>query len=113
MSSIFADQMFREALGQPGATVTLAFTDASAKLGGGSPTTLAIGQVYELIATENCHIYMHAASVSAVATTAHRPIPAWTRTYLTVNSALYLAAIRNTTSGTLYLTPMTQANYRA
>ena len=112
MTSVYADQMFREAIGEPGTTLTLSFTDTSAKLGGGTPATLAIGKVYELIATENCHVFLHATSGSATATTSHRPIPAWTRTYLTVNSALYLAAIRNTSNGTLYLTPMTEASYR-
>jgi hypothetical protein len=31
---------------------------------------------------------------------------------LTVNSALYLGVIRNTDSGTLYITPLSEANYK-
>ena len=110
MSSNFSDSMFRAAIGQSGTCVPVAFTGTSAVWG--SPTTLTPGVVYELIATQNCHILMHAASASATATTKSRPVPAWTRTYLTVNSALYLGVIRNTDSGTLYITPLSEANYK-
>ena len=110
MSSPYSDSMFRAALGEPGTCLPKDFTDTSAVWG--SPTALTAGVTYELIATENCHILLHAASASATATTNSRPIPAWTRTYLTVNSALYLGVIRNTTSGTLYITPLTEASYK-
>jgi hypothetical protein len=110
MSSVLSDSMFRSAIGESGTCVPKAFTDTSAVWG--SPTALTPGTVYELIATENCHILLHAVSGSATATTNSRPIPAWTRTYLTVNSALYMGVIRNSTSGTLYVTPLSEASYR-
>ena len=111
MSSPYSDSMFRAALGEPGACVPVAFTGTSAVWG--SPTALTAGVTYELVASENCHILLHAASGSATATTSSRPIPAWTTRYLTVNSALFLGVIRNTNSGTLFITPMTEASFKA
>jgi hypothetical protein len=107
MSSRAADHMFRSAIGTISADYQLSFTDSSAVLGGGSPQVLTKGFVYRFCATEACHLHFHAASGSASATTSKFLLPPLTVQYLTFDTDVYCAAIRNTTSGSLIVSKMT------
>jgi len=110
MSSNFSDSMFRAVLGNSGTCVPVAFTGTNAVWG--SPTTLIPGVTYEFISSQNCHVEFNTASESAIATTSRRPSPAWTRTEVTRNQADFVGVIRNTDSGTLWITPQFEANYK-
>lgn len=109
MSSVTSDRMFRSAIGSILADYQVSFTDSSALLGGGSPQVLTKGFVYRFIATEACHLHFHATSGSATATTSKFMLAPFTVQYLTFTADVYCAVIRNSASGSLIVTKMTEA----
>lgn len=84
-----------------GSTQTVAFTSTSVA----QTTAVAAGvRVVRVIASTACHI---AQGASPVATTSYPKLPANTEAYLVVAPGEKLAAIRTTTSGTLWVTEAT------
>lgn len=101
--------MFRSAIGTILADYQVSFTDASGLLGGGVPQLLSKGVVYRFVSTEACHLFFHATSGSATATTSKFLLPPLTVQYLTFQTDVYCGVIRNSVSGSLVVSKMGDA----
>ena len=95
------DRQLQRIHGMPGTAVVRTFTSSSA-----ASAALTSGATYVLTATEDCHIVFAA---SPTATTNDTFLPAgvpWPVTILDNGTTYKIGAIRNSTDGTLYITPM-------
>jgi hypothetical protein len=99
--SIAADMIIRRSCGQPGTPIVVAFTGTAS-----DSAALTKGATYKLQCSEMCHISVITSGGSA-ATTSSDPLFAGNIYFITINEASkVLSVIRNSTSGTLWITPM-------